>query len=158
MKKDFDYQINLSNLKDKKNKIYTFSFDKSLFEYFKIDEPSDGKGKVTAFVEKRNKRSTQSPITVKLHIKGFIKVCCDRSLKEFNLPLDLTEIIFFEWAEKAEDLDINFFKIPFGQQNVDLSQLVYDIIISSIPIKKLHPDFEETEHEEDSKIVYISKD
>lgn len=96
-------------------------------------------------------------IEADIKIDGTAKLTCDRSLEAFDFPLEVEKRILFKYGEEDTELTDEIILISRERSSLDLGQLVYEFIGLSIPMKKLHPRFQEEEDEADEgKIVYSS--
>ena len=100
-------------------KAFSAVADKKFFESFGNADILDADVKVDYDVRNRG-----TSVDVTCRIKGTVTVCCDLCLEP--LPLDV-ETGFEE----------NY--VPEGQE-IDLSQDVYDYIITSLPLRRVHPE------------------
>ncbi len=69
---------------------------------------------------------------------GKITFPCDRCLEEFDFPISYNRTVVYKTGEAEGDDDDVIFISPNDSQ-VDISQLIYDDILTSIPIRKVHP-------------------
>ena len=89
-------------------------------------------------------------------IKGSIELTCDRSLEDFDFLIDKEEKIIFRYADNYEELSEDLINIPHGQIELDLAPFIYELIAVSIPMKKLHPKFEnETSEDDEEEVEFI---
>ncbi|MDX5423154.1 MAG: DUF177 domain-containing protein [Hymenobacteraceae bacterium] len=156
MKKLRDYEINIAKLSNKKHE-YEFEMDDSFFDLF-------GKeiilgGKLLAHVELDK---TESLLTFNIDIKGHVRLTCDRSLEEFDHPVDVQETFRIKYGPENAELDDDLWQITSGTQSVNIAQHLYDYIGLSLPMKKLHPRFveeldEEDEDSEEDILIYSSR-
>ncbi|WP_020527297.1 YceD family protein [Flexithrix dorotheae] len=139
-----------------KNKSYEFKFEvnSSFFEHFEneVIEKSDCEAVVHI-----NKSETM--LEVLFQITGEVTLTCDRSLEEFGFPVDISEKIFFKYGEAYDELSDEIIIIPHNQQKIDFSQFIFEFILLSIPVKKIHPKFkdedkETEEEEEEGNMIY----
>lgn len=89
-------------------------------------------------------------------IKGTVKLTCDRSLDQFDFPIQIDERILFKYGEEDKELTDEIILISRDRISLDLGQFVYEFIGLSIPMKKLHPRFNEDDESEEGKMVYSS--
>lgn len=151
------YDIDIFMLSNEKHE-YEMEVDKEFFELFEDSFVEKGKGKVHVELDK-----TETMIQVVLTGKGDIELVCDRSLENFDHPFDFSEKIIFKYGEEADEIDDGLYIITKGTQKINLAKEIYDYIGLSIPMKKLHPRFQneegvETDHEIEGKLVYTSID
>jgi uncharacterized metal-binding protein YceD (DUF177 family) len=79
-------------------------------------------------------------------VDGTVTVPCDRCGDEFRLRLwdefDLVVKLMGEDAEKIEDEDDVVF-IPRSETVLDISKWLYEFVMLSIPLQRIHPDKED---------------
>lgn len=100
---------------------------------------------------------SETLLRLKIDINGVIVLICDRSLDEFEYPIHTHENMLYQFAEKTEWIEDNLILLGYDTFEIDLQQLMYELIHINIPLKKLHPRFEnETyqENEEGEMLVY----
>nr|WP_256488678.1 DUF177 domain-containing protein [Pontibacter sp. HSC-36F09] len=109
-------------------------------------------GKLLAKVELDK---TESLLTLHFDIKGHVRLTCDRSLEEFDQPLDIEETLLIKYGEENTELDEDLWQITPETQTLNVAQHLYDYIGLSLPMKKLHPRFLEEQDEEDERDILI---
>ena len=92
--------------------------DKKFFESFGNDDILDAEVNVDFDIRNRG-----TSVDVACRIKGNVTVCCDLCLDPLTLVV-------------ATEFEENY--VPEGQE-IDLSQDVYDYIITSLPLRRVHP-------------------
>jgi uncharacterized protein len=155
VKKLKDYEIGIAKLSNKKHS-YEFVMDDSFFELFGAEIISGGKLLAKVELDK-----TESLLTFDINIQGYVRLTCDRSLDEFDHPVDLQEVFRVKYGDETMELDDDLWQITSGTQTINLAQHLYDYISLSLPMKKLHPRFvEELDDEEDDSeedlLIYTS--
>ncbi|HTM65340.1 MAG TPA: DUF177 domain-containing protein [Flavipsychrobacter sp.] len=83
-------------------------------------------------------------------VGGFVKVPCDRCGDEFSLQLWdefdlLIKLIGEDATEIDEESDVVF--IPRHETVIDLSNWLYEFVMLSIPLQRVHPEMEEGKSE-----------
>lgn len=115
--------------------VHDFSFDdlELLFALF----DSDTSGKLVGRV-----RADKSSLLIELqiHISGTVLLICDRTGKEFDFMIDVSERFVYNFGSENKELSENVLEIRLDTDYLDLSQFFYDLIMISIPMKKIHPD------------------
>lgn len=89
-------------------------------------------------------------------IEGTTKLTCDRSLEVFDFPIHLEKRILFKYGEEDMEMTDEIMLINRDKSSLDLGQFIYEFIGLSIPIKKLHPKFEDEDDEGEGKMIYSS--
>jgi uncharacterized metal-binding protein YceD (DUF177 family) len=148
VKKISEYNINLVNLGDKRHE-YDFDLDNSFFELFEQTLVNGGHLKAHVVLDK-------SPLLLhfEIRIQGEVNLTCDRSLENFDYPMDITETLLVRYGAEALELDDNVLQIPHETQALNMAQHLFDYIGLAIPMKKLHPRFEVDESSEGDILIY----
>ncbi|QCR22637.1 DUF177 domain-containing protein [Pontibacter sp. SGAir0037] len=155
MKKLRDYEIGLVKLSNKKHE-FEFDVDDSFFALFEQEMILGGKLQAKVELDK-----TESLLTLHFDIKGHVRLTCDRSLDEFDQPVNVQEVFRIKYGPENTELDEDLWQITSDTQNINVAQHIYDFIGLSLPMKKLHPRFvEESEEDEDDDediLIYSSR-
>jgi uncharacterized metal-binding protein YceD (DUF177 family) len=91
------------------------------------------------------------------HIFGRIELVCDRSLERFDYPLDLQEELILKFGDQAEEVDDNMAVIPWETSVLNVADYIYEWVTVAVPMKKLHPKYEETDEDPSDELVYSSE-
>jgi uncharacterized protein len=81
---------------------------------------------------------------------GTLRITCDRSLEEFDQPIDTSETLHVRFGETNEELDDDILQITPDTQVLPLSQHLFDFAATAIPMKRLHPRFVAADAEADA--------
>ncbi|MDR2084786.1 MAG: DUF177 domain-containing protein [Bacteroidales bacterium] len=85
-------------------------------------------------------------LTLIMNIKGSVEVECDRCLDSLTIPIDSNETLFIKEGENNNDSDNdNIIHISKDDIEINLSNHIFDIIVLSLPMKKIHPSNENGE-------------
>ena len=137
MKVNKEFLIPFAGLKQGKHQ-FEFNVDKSFFDEFNYDEFNDVNVKVDMVLEKQS-------TMMELHFKheGTVNVPCDVSNEYFDLPVNGSLDIVVKFGEEFNNEDDEILILPHGEHQVDVSQYVYEMIILSVPTKRVHPGIED---------------
>ena len=139
MKKESQYDLNLARLTQPTERL-EFELGPAFFALF--ETPLINEGQLRAVVDVFK---TERLLTLNFHIAGTVRLTCDRSLDEFDQPLDLHEQLLVRFGDEAKELDDNVLQITPETQFLPLAQHLYDYIGLALPMKKLHPRFQNEE-------------
>ena len=89
-------------------------------------------------------------------IKGVVVLVCDRSLDEFDYNFNLSKTIFLKYGDKFEEINEELFQIPSNEPQYNIRNILYELIVMGLPVKKLHPRFENVE-DEDNEMDFSTK-
>ena len=145
-----EFRINIVGLS---NKVHEFDFQigKAFFEKFGTSPAEDANLEVKILLDKH-----ETFLDAEFRISGTVVLTCDRSLEPFEEHLDITSRILFKYADQTEEISEDIVHIHRDTASLDMSQYVYDIIGTSLPMKRLHPKFRDEEPEGEGKIIYQS--
>ena len=112
---------------------YEFNLDDNFFKPFQHPDVEGGNVKV-------NVNLTKYPHTIEaeINLKGTLKVECDRCLEKFDYPIKAKETLIYI-TEKQPDYDEeDTIILPKDAKVIDMSQELYDIAVTCLPISKIH--------------------
>ena len=105
------------------------------------------------------KRSTM--LELQFGFTGSVQIECDRCLVPVYLPIKCDEKIFVKFGDESYDEAAEVLVIPFGEPEMDIGPIAYEIIYVALPMKRAHHDGEceegneeyiRTEEEKEDKI------
>jgi uncharacterized metal-binding protein YceD (DUF177 family) len=134
---------------------FTFEVGNEFFTKYDTGLVSEGTFSIDVALDKR-----ETFLETAFSIKGSAKLVCDRSLDPFDFPLDFTSKIIFKYGDEDKEISEDVVMIHHGTETLELGQYIYEFIALAIPMKKLHPRFqnEEEETNEEGTIVYSSEE
>ncbi|GAB4400271.1 MAG: DUF177 domain-containing protein [Microscillaceae bacterium] len=146
------FQINLVALRNKDYQ-YQWWVEDDFFASFAHSPVERGRIEVLVHLQK-----SETMVQVAFDLQGEVILTCDRSLDEFAYPLSLSEKMIFQFGEEDEIVSENLEVIARDKVLLDLSQYVYEYIGLAIPMKRLHPRYQEEAlaDEETETLVYQS--
>ena len=145
-----DYNIDIFNLSNNSHQ-YDFEFDDSFFELFEGSLVSKGNGKIDLVLLK-----SDSFIELKFEIAGKIELVCDRSLEPFWFELELKNRLLLKFGDDWEEISDEILMMPRSEATINVAQYIYEFIGVAIPMKKLHPKFNDEDEFDD--FIYSSED
>jgi len=113
---------------------YTYKIDKAFFKNFEYLEADDGQLNLIVDLVKES-----TLMDFQFHFKGWIEIKCDRCLEKFKMNVEDNFRLIVKYAGEFEEISDEIITIPSSENNIDLSQYVYEYINLMLPIKKVHP-------------------
>ncbi|MBQ4184676.1 MAG: DUF177 domain-containing protein [Bacteroidales bacterium] len=113
------------------------------FSGFENSEILDADLTVSVLVDKSGRY-----VGVDIDIEGTVVVACDRCLGELTLPVSVHPSFSVKFGDASEDKssaadgDREIIFLPESDTDMDLSQVVYDYVCTSLPMLRVHPDGE----------------
>nr|WP_294939582.1 DUF177 domain-containing protein [uncultured Flavobacterium sp.] len=133
MNNDKDFLIPFVGLKLGKHQ-FEYQIDKKFFEDFGYDEFNDVAIKVDVILDKK---STMLELAFK-H-KGTVNVPCDLTSEDFDLPIKGKLNLIVKFGDTYNDENDELLVLPHGEFQVNVAQYIYEMIVLSVPTKRIHP-------------------
>ncbi len=114
------------------NHQYEFEVSDSFFETREYCEIDGANVKVALEVVKQN-NLTQ----LNFAITGTLNVACDRCTKPFPIEIDANEQLFVKHANPDEVHPENVLVLPFGENDLNISQPLYEFISLALPARRV---------------------
>ena len=112
--------------------------DKGFIELFEIEQIDDFDIAVDILMIK-----AETLLELQIDADGTATVPCDRCLEPCTIPISFeSKVIVKTNASKTEMIDENLIHLAAKADKLDLSQFFYELVMVSLPIKKVHPDKE----------------
>jgi len=128
-----EYLIPFVGLKIGKHQ-FDYQIDNTFFKNFDYDEFNDASVKVNIVLEKK---STMLELDFK-H-KGTVNVPCDVSGEEFDLPIKGKLKLLVKFGDTFNDENEELLILPNGEFQVNVAQYIYESIVLSVPLRRVHP-------------------
>jgi len=146
-----DFSVNILGLSKGVHQ-FEFQLEEDFFKKYGQEVVNKGKFAAQVLLDKK-----ETFIEADFKIEGNAFLICDRSLDDFDFPISISKKVVFKYGDEAKEVSDEIIIITHDQQKLDVGQLMYEFITLEIPIKKLHPRFEnEAEDETEGKIIYTS--
>lgn len=147
--KEFDIQIyKLSNKLHK----YEYTVSKAFFEQFEGEIIENGNIDISINLDKR-----ENIIEANITFSGHIDLVCDRSLEDFEHPVNLEKKVLLKYGIEEAELEDNVYIITKNTQAINLSQFIFETIALEVPLKKIHPN-ELQDDEDENQYYYIDEE
>lgn len=133
MKSTNEYLIPFVGLKLGKHQ-FEFKINKKFFDGFSFDEFESCDVTVNVVLEKK---STMLEINFKHN--GTVNVPCDLTGEPFDLPIKGKIKLVVQFGDEFNNDNDELLVLPHGEHQIDLSQYIYEMIVLSVPLKRVHP-------------------
>ena len=113
---------------------FDFQINKAFFDNFDYHEYDNCDIKVTVVLDKKS-----TILELSFKHKGTIYVPCDLTNEMFNLPIKGKIKLVVQFGENFNNDNEELLILPHGEFQIDLSQYIYEMIVLSVPLKRIHP-------------------
>ena len=137
MRKLKEFTIPFVGLKQGKHQ-FEYHIDNKFFEHFEYDEFNAVDVKIDLLLDKK---STMMEFTFKA--SGTVNVYCDLTNEPYDQPIDSELFLVVKFGQEFNDDDEDLLILPHGEFEVNIQQYIYELIVLSVPLKRVHPGVED---------------
>ncbi|GAB4019566.1 YceD family protein [Spirosoma koreense] len=148
------YDIHIVGLENKRY-AYDFISDDAFFAAMEQDLIAKGNVQTHLVLDK-----SETMIRLDFQISGSVEQTCDRSLDEYDEPVDIQQTMLLKFSDHNEELSDEIELIERNTATINVARYIFEFIGLSLPMKRLHPRFRDEDEEDDGnpngKLVYRS--
>ncbi len=133
MKSTNEYLIPFVGLKLGKHQ-FEFKIEKTFFDAFSFDEYESCDIAVDVVLDKK-----ATMLEINFKHKGTVNVPCDLTGELFDLPIKGKIRLVVQFGDTFNNDNDELLILPYGEFQIDLSQYIYEMIVLSVPQKRIHP-------------------
>lgn len=131
--KNKEYSIPFAGLKQGKHK-FEYQIDNTFFESFDYHEFNDAEIKLHIVLDRMS-----TVLELEMKTKGTVNLYCDLTNEPFDQKTEASLKLLVKFGDVYNDEDDEILIIPHGVHKVNISQYVYEMIVLSVPSKRIHP-------------------
>jgi uncharacterized metal-binding protein YceD (DUF177 family) len=113
---------------------FDYQVDNTFFAHFDYDEFNDASIKVSVVLEKKS-----TFLELEIQHKGTVNVPCDVSGEEFDLAIKGKLKLVVKFGDAFNDENEELLILPHGEFQVNVAQYIYESIVLSVPLRRIHP-------------------
>ena len=131
------YDIQFVGLKLGKH-IYDYEINQTFFEYFEFDEFNTINVNLNIHLEKKT-----TLLELNFSGNGFVNINCDVSNEPYDQPINFNFNLVVKFGKEYNNENDSILIIPHGSHEINIAQYIYELIVLSIPQKRIHPGVED---------------
>lgn len=113
---------------------FEYQINKAFFDSFDYDDFESANIKVNVVFEKKT-----TFMELNFKHKGTIHVPCDLTNEMFDMPIKGNMKLVVQFGEEFNNDNDELLILPHGEYQIDVAQLIYEMIVLSIPLRRVHP-------------------
>lgn len=117
---------------------FEFKIEKTFFEYFEYEDFNDVNVDVKVDLDKKT-----TLLELHFEISGTVNVNCDLTNEPYDQKINNTFNLVVKFGDEYNDEDTDILIIPHGEYEINIQQYIYELIVLSVPIKRIHPGVED---------------
>ena len=137
MKRHKEFEIPFTGLKQGRHH-FEYQIDQTFFEAFEYDEFRACSVKVDATLDKMS-----TMMEMAIEVNGHVNLLCDISGEPFDQPLSGNLELVIKFGEEFNNEDDEILILPHGAHEFNIAQYLYELIVLSVPSKRIHPGVED---------------
>ena len=72
-------------------------------------------------------------------VRGNVRIKCDLTNEPYDQPIDNNIDLVVKFGNEFNNEDDEILIIPHGEYKINLAQYIYELIVLSVPAKRIHP-------------------
>ena len=128
-----EYNIPFSGLKQGKHR-FEYRIENKFFESFGYDDFNGADVALTVILNK-----TSTILELDFDAIGLVNVNCDITSEPYDQPIAASLELVVKFGDVFNDDDDEILIIPHGEHQVNIAQYVYEMLVLSVPQKRVHP-------------------
>lgn len=134
MKQLAEFTIPFLGLKQGEH-LFEFEIDDTFFQNFEYEEFNAVSVHAVAKLLKKS-----NGLELDFSIQGYVNVNCDLTNEPYDQPINGEHYLVVNFGESFNDEEDALLILPHGSYEVNIQQYFYELIILSVPAKRVHPD------------------
>ncbi|AZQ59792.1 DUF177 domain-containing protein [Maribacter sp. MJ134] len=135
--KQKEFNIPFSGLKQGKHN-FNFEIDNTFFDSFGYDDFNSANIQLNVVL---NKMTTIMELDFKA--SGYVNVNCDITSEPYDQEITSALELVVKFGEEYNDEDDEILILPHGEHQLNISQYAYEMLVLSVPQKRVHPGIED---------------
>jgi len=131
--KQKEFNIPFSGLKQGKHN-FNFEIDNTFFDSFGYDDFNSASIQLSIIL---NKMTTIMELD--FESSGSVNVNCDITSEPYDQAITSELHLVVKFGEEYNDEDDEILILPHGEHQLDISQYAYEMLVLSVPQKRVHP-------------------
>ncbi len=150
------YDINIVGLENKRYE-YDFTSDNAFFAALEQELIRTGNLQTHVTLDK-----SETMIRLDFHIVGSAGQICDRSLDDYDEPVETKQMMLLKFGDHNEELSDEIELIERNTATINVARYIFEFTSLSLPMKRLHPRFRDEDEqdeegsESDVTLIYSS--
>mgnify|MGYP003664985246 FL=1 len=128
-----EFIIPFSGLKQGKHE-FEYTIDNTFFESFEYNEFNGADIKLNVTL---NKMSTMMELEMKA--RGTVNVNCDLTSEAYGQKIKADLELVVKFGDEYNNDNDEILIIPHSEYQINIAQYVYEMLVLSVPLKKVHP-------------------
>ena len=113
---------------------FEYKIEQAFFEYFEYEDFNNVDVKVNVTL---NKKTTL--LELHFEVSGEVNINCDVTNEPYHQSIANTFDLVVKFGDEYNDEYEDILIVPHGTHEINIQQYIYELIVLSVPIKRIHP-------------------
>jgi uncharacterized metal-binding protein YceD (DUF177 family) len=127
------FNIPFIGLKEKSH-LFNYQIDKTFFDAYNFDEYFDVNINIALTLVRKS-----NLLNLTFEATGTVNVACDVSGEAFDQEVEASFPLIVKFGEEYNDENEEILILPFSEFQLNVAQYIYELIVLSVPLKRIHP-------------------
>ena len=127
------FNIPFIGLKEESH-LFEYQIDNTFFEAYNFDEYFNTNVQIELTFNKKN-----TMLVLTFVAKGTVNVSCDVSGEPFDQKIEADLSLIVQFGDEFNDDNEEILILPYSAFQINVAQYIYEMIILSVPTKRVHP-------------------
>jgi len=115
---------------------FEFHVTQPFFDLFEFEQDFRNPDlKIQLVLDKKN-----NFLELDFELSGTVELDCDLTNEPYNQELNGKSEIIVKFGEEFDNSDDEIWVIPHGEHSINIAQMIYEMTLLAIPVKRIHPD------------------
>lgn len=115
---------------------FEFKITQSFFDLFEFEQDFHSPDlKINLILDKKN-----NFLELDFKLSGTVELNCDLTNEPYRQELDGNSSLIVKFGEEYDNSDDEVWVIPHGEHSVNIAQMIYEMTLLAVPVKRIHPD------------------
>lgn len=115
---------------------FEFQITQPFFDLFEFEQDFQNPDlNVQLVLDKKN-----NFLELEFNLSGTVELDCDLTNEPYSQELRGKSEIIVKFGEEFDDSDDEIWVIPHGEHQINIGQMIYEMTILALPVKRIHPD------------------
>ena len=131
--KNKEYSIPFAGLKQGKHK-FRYTIENTFFEDFEYSEFNAARIELMVVLDKKS-----NMLELEMRANGIVNLDCDLTSEPYDQDIEASLDLVVKFGESYNDEDDEILVIPHGEHQINIAQYIYEMLVLSVPQKRIHP-------------------
>ncbi|TYB74136.1 DUF177 domain-containing protein [Bizionia gelidisalsuginis] len=117
---------------------FDYEIKKEFFDNFEYEDFNSSDLKIDVGFQKKS-----TLLELHFEVAGTVNINCDVTNEPYDQEIENSLDLVVNFGEEFNDENIDILILPHGEYEINIQQYIYELIVLSLPLKRIHPGVED---------------